>query len=65
MRYSEEYLKGQLDSQNITYTDEDIQLVQKIMNFIDEGEEKLNKFEDVQSTNIFLRNDMEAMSHEE
>ncbi|MCY3036210.1 hypothetical protein QP173_02330 [Aerococcus urinae] len=64
MRYSKEYLQAHFDTQGIQYTDEDIHLVQKILDFISEGEERLNEYEDLQSTKIFLRNNMEVIDHE-
>lgn len=64
MRYNEDYLKTQLENQGISYTDQDLKLVQKIMEFIDEGEGKLDQFEDLQDTSIFLKNDMEVVDSE-
>lgn len=64
LRYSKDYLKTQLENQGISYTDEDLRLVQKVMDFIDEGERKLDKFEDLQDTSIFLKNDMEVIDSE-
>lgn len=64
MRYDKDYLKTHLEKQGISYTDEDLRLVQKILDFIDEGERKLDKFEALQDTSIFLKNDMEVIDSE-
>ncbi|MCZ0717550.1 hypothetical protein [Aerococcus kribbianus] len=64
MRYSKEYLQSHFDTQNIPYDDDDIRRVQMILDFISEGEEKLDQFDNIQSTKIFLRNNMEVIDHD-